>query len=322
MEYRTLGKTGLQVSEIGFGAWGIGKSMWRGGNDSESFRALHRARDLGVNFFDTALVYGGGHSERLISKFRRERNDEVIIATKVPPKNDSWPARPGTRASDTFPYEHIIKNTEQSLQNLNVDTIDLLQFHVWLDDWTDEPEWFDAVSRLKEEGKIRFFGISINDHQPENALAVGASGKVDAFQVIYNIFDQTPERELFPLCQKKNIGVIARVPFDEGALTGFIRPDTEFPQKDWRERYFKGDRKKQVSERVKQLEPLLGNEVSTLPDLALRFCLHHESVSTVIPGMRTPGHVEKNCAVSDGRSLSSSLAEKLKKHTWDKNFYD
>ncbi|MCK5573765.1 MAG: aldo/keto reductase, partial [Bacteroidetes bacterium] len=175
---------------------------------------------------------------------------------------------------------------------------------------------------LKEEGKIRFFGISINDHQPENALAVGASGKVDVFQVIYNIFDQTPERELFPLCQKKNIGVIARVPFDEGALTGTIRPDTEFPPHDWRRRYFKGDRKEQVFERIEQLKPLLGDEASTLPDLALRFCLHHESVSTVIPGMRTLGHVERNCAVSDGRSLSSRLLEELKKHAWDKNFYD
>jgi aryl-alcohol dehydrogenase-like predicted oxidoreductase len=322
MEYRSLGKTGLQVSEIGFGAWGIGKSMWRGGEDTESLRALHRARDLGVNFFDTALVYGGGHSERLVGRFRRERNDEVIIATKVPPKDDSWPARPGTRTSDTFPREHIIKSAEQSLKNLNVDTIDLLQFHVWLDDWTDEPEWFETVSRLKEQGKIRFFGISINDHQPENALAVGASGKVDVFQVIYNIFDQTPERNLFPLCQEKNIGVIARVPFDEGALTGTIGPDTEFPQKDWRHRYFKGDRKKQVFEHVEQLKPLLGEEASTLPDLALRFCLHHESVSTVIPGMRTPGHVEENCAISDGRSLSIRLLEEMKKHAWNKNFYD
>jgi aryl-alcohol dehydrogenase-like predicted oxidoreductase len=259
MEYRRLGRTGLQVSEVGFGAWGIGKSMWRGGEDSESLRALHTARDLGVNFFDTALVYGAGHSEKLVGQFRKERTEEVIIASKVPPKNDLWPAQRGTRLVDCFPYDHIIGKTEQSLKNLGVERIDLQQFHVWTDEWVDEPEWFDAISKLKESGKIRHFGISINDHQPESALKIGASGKVDVFQVIYNIFDQSPEEELFPLSLQKDIGVIVRVPFDEGALTGAIGPDTTFPERDWRRHYFKGDRKQQVFERVERLTPLLND---------------------------------------------------------------
>jgi len=322
MKYRTLGRTGLRVSEIGFGAWGIGKSMWRGGEDSESLRALHTARDLGVNFFDTALVYGAGHSEKLVGQFRRERQDKVIIASKVPPKNDLWPAGPDTRLADCFPHDHIIRKTEQSLRNLGVDTIDLQQFHVWTDEWIDEPEWFDAVSKLKEEGKIRHFGISINDHQPESALKIGGAGKVDVFQVIYNIFDQSPEKELYPLCLQKEIGVIVRVPFDEGALTGAIRPDTTFPERDWRRDYFKGDRKKQVYDRVERLRPLLGEEASTLPELALRFCLHHEAVSTIIPGMRNATHVRSNCQVSDGKSLSSGLLADLRKETWEKNFYN
>ncbi|MGB5872349.1 MAG: aldo/keto reductase [Bacteroidota bacterium] len=322
MKYRTLGRTGLKVSEIGFGAWGIGKSMWRGAEDSESLRALHTARDLGVNFFDTALVYGAGHSEKLVGQFRRERQDAVIIASKVPPKNDLWPARPGTRLTDCFPHDHIIGKTEQSLRNLGVDTIDLQQFHVWTDEWIDEPEWFDAISKLKEEGKIRHFGISINDHQPESVLKVGASGKVDVFQVIYNIFDQSPEKELYPLCLQKEIGVIVRVPFDEGALTGTVTPDTIFPERDWRRNYFKGDRKKQVFDRVERLRPLLGEEASTLPELALRFCLHHEAVSTIIPGMRTVAHVQSNSQVSDGRSLSTGILVDLRKEAWEKNFYN
>jgi aryl-alcohol dehydrogenase-like predicted oxidoreductase len=322
MEYRRLGRTGLQVSEIGFGAWGIGKSMWRGGEDSESLRALHTARDLGVNFFDTALVYGAGHSEKLVGQFRKERTEEVIIASKVPPKNDLWPAQRGTRLVDCFPYDHIIGKTEQSLKNLGVERIDLQQFHVWTDEWVDEPEWFDAISKLKESGKIRHFGISINDHQPESALKIGASGKVDVFQVIYNIFDQSPEEELFPLSLQKDIGVIVRVPFDEGALTGAIGPDTTFPERDWRRHYFKGDRKQQVFERVERLTPLLGKEAATLPELALRFCLHHEAVSTIIPGMRTSTHVRSNCEVSDQKRLSPELLADLRKEVWMKNFYD
>jgi aryl-alcohol dehydrogenase-like predicted oxidoreductase len=321
MKYRTLGRTGIHVSEIGFGAWGIGEGMWIGSDDAESARALRKAAEQGVNFIDTALVYGEGHSERLVGRFLKESGEKIAIATKIPPKNRRWPARPGTKLSDAFPYDHVIQSTETSLKHLGVQTIDIQQFHVWSDEWADDPEWYDAISRLKEEGKIRFFGISINDHQPGSALRAAAGGKVDTVQVIYNIFDQTPEKELFPLCAGHNLGIIVRVPLDEGGLTGSVTSATRFPPGDFRNRYFKGERKQQVEDRVKKLGQFLGREASTLPELALRFSLNSDAVSTVIPGMRSVTHVESNCAVSDGRKLSGELVTGLRQHQWERNFY-
>jgi aryl-alcohol dehydrogenase-like predicted oxidoreductase len=284
-------------------------------------RALHKAVDLGVNFIDTALAYGRGHSEGLVGNLLKERKERVFVATKIPPKNGEWPARKESKLNEAFPHEHIVKCTERSLRNLRVETIDIQQFHVWNDEWTEESEWWDAVSKLKEQGKIRFFGVSINDHQPENALRLGASGKVDTFQVIYNIFDQSPEEQLFPFCQKNNIGVIVRVPFDEGALTGSITTESTFPPGDFRNGYFEGDRRGQVVDRVSKLKQLLGTEAATLPELALRFTLSHPAVSTVIPGMRTVRNVEANCGVSDNRALSDRLRAELKNHRWERNFY-
>ena len=321
MKYRTLGKTGLQISEIGYGAWGIGGGMWQGSEDRESIRALHRAIDLGLNFIDTALVYGDGHSESLIAEVLKERKERLVIASKIPPKNGKWPARPGTPLRDAFPYDHIIQCTEKSLKNLDVATIDVQQFHVWLDDWTENTEWQDAIAVLKQQGKIRHFGISLNDHQPSSALKASAAGLVDSIQVIYNIFDQSPEDQLFPLCREKNIGIIVRVPLDEGGLSGSMSPETVFPKGDFRNRYFRDDRKQQLVERVNKLKNLLGPEAATVPELALRFCLHHPAVSSVIPGMRTQANVEMNCRISDGRTPSSGLIAELRKHRWDRNFY-
>jgi aryl-alcohol dehydrogenase-like predicted oxidoreductase len=321
VEYRTLGKTGIKISEIGFGAWGIGGTLWQGANDDESIRALHRAVDLGLNFIDTALVYGDGHSENLVGTVLKERTELLYCASKIPPKNGKWPARPGTALRDAFPYDHIIKSTEMSLKNLGLDRIDVQQFHVWDDEWAADSEWQDAIASLKEQEKIRFFGISLNDHQPENALKVGATGLVDSFQVIYNIFDQSPEKTLFPLCKEKNIGIIVRVPLDEGGLTGKITPETTFPSGDFRNRYFRDDRKQQVAERTHALAKLLGKEAVTLPELALRYCLHHPVVSTVIPGMRNVANVEANCRISNGRKLSDGMIEEIHEHKWERNFY-
>jgi aryl-alcohol dehydrogenase-like predicted oxidoreductase len=321
MQIRPLGKTGLTVSEIGFGTWGIGGTMWHGAQDSESLRALHRAADLGVNFFDTALVYGDGHSEALIGKFLRERKEPIILASKIPPRNMIWPAQPGTPLSEAFSYAHIVRSTERSLKNLGVETIDIQQLHVWQDEWTDVAEWYEAISTLKAEGKIRFAGISINDHQPSNALKAVYSGKIDTVQVIYNVFDQSPREDLFGACLNQEVGVIVRVPFDEGGLLGTITPDTTFPQGDFRNNYFKGERKQQIFERTERLRTLLGPEAATLPELAMRFCLHPAAVSTVIPGMRTTANVERNCAVSDGRRLSPALIGELGEQRWDRNFY-
>jgi len=321
MRYRALGKTGLSVSEIGFGAWGIGGWMWKDSDDTESLRALHTAVDNGVNFIDTALVYGDGHSERLVGKLLKDRGERIYVATKIPPANRRWPASPHIPATEAFPRKHIIESTERSLRNLGVDVIDVQQFHVWHDNWLRESEWWETILELKEQQKIQFFGVSINDHAPETALELVRSGKADTIQVIYNIFDQSPEAELFPLCIEKNVGVIVRVPLDEGGLTGAITPETTFPEHDWRNNYFRGERKREVYERVAKLKTLLGEEAQTLPELALRFCLSHKAVSTVIVGTRKSAHAIANAAVSDGRTLSPQLLAELKKHQWRRNFY-
>ena len=322
MQYRILGKTGIKVSEIGYGAWGIGGAMWQGSKDDESLRALHRAIDLGLNFIDTALVYGEGHSENLVGKLMKERKEQLYVASKIPPKNRKWPAVLGSALRDAFPYDHIIRCTETSLKNLGVDIIDVQQFHVWDDSWASETEWQDAIATLKEQGKIRFFGMSLNNHEPDNALKVAATGLVDSFQVIYNIYDQTPEKNLFPLCQKNKIGIIVRVPLDEGGLSGTITAETQFPENDFRNSYFRDNRKQQVAEHTNALKKLLGKEAATLAELALRFCLHHPAVSTVIPGMRSRSNVEANRMISDGRNLSESLIVELRNHTWERDFYE
>jgi aryl-alcohol dehydrogenase-like predicted oxidoreductase len=321
VNYRRFGKTNLLVSEIGYGAWGIGGGLWQGSNDEQSMKALHRAIDLGINFIDTALAYGQGHSERLVGQVVKQRREAIYVATKIPPRNRRWPAHKGTPLRETFPAQYIRECTESSLRNLKVDVIDLQQFHVWDDEWTDDAEWYDMICTLKEEGKIRFFGVSVNDHEPQNAIRITDSGKIETVQVIYNIFDQSPAEQLLPLCLEREVGVIVRVPFDEGGLTGQITPETSFPEGDFRARYFRGERKVQVYERAKRLEQLLGKEAATLPELALRFCLSHNAVSTVIPGMRTLEHVEMNVAVSNGRGLSKELLDELKNHQWLRNFY-
>jgi aryl-alcohol dehydrogenase-like predicted oxidoreductase len=321
---RPLGRSGQPVSEIGFGAWGIGKTMWIGADDAESMRALDRALDLGVNFIDTALGYGRGHSESLVGQVVRERAAEgrVLVATKVPPKNLQWPARRGVPVSQCFPAGHITTSAERSLYNLGLERIDLLQLHVWQDEYLDQQGgWAEALLKLKEQGLVRWLGISINDHDPGSALRAVQSGLFDSVQVIYNIFDQSPEKELFPLCLKHGVAVIARVPFDEGGLTGKITPDTSFPDGDFRNHYFQGHRKREVFERAQAIDALRGREAGSLSELALRFCLSHPAVTTVIPGMRTVRHVESNTAVSDGRTLSPELREALRAHAWPRNFY-
>jgi aryl-alcohol dehydrogenase-like predicted oxidoreductase len=322
MQLRRLGRTGLQVSEIGFGAWGIGGTMWIGATQDESLKALHRAVDLGVNLIDTALVYGTGRSEKLVGQLVRERKETLYVATKVPPQNGVWPAEAGVPVKQVFPGAHVTASAEKSLHNLGLPVIDLLQLHVWRDEYLDQSdEWRRALENLKSSGKVRFLGVSINDHDPGSALRAVASGLFDAVQVIYNIFDQSPEAELFPLCRKHDVGVLARVPLDEGGLTGTITPDTTFPEGDWRNEYFAGDRKRQVAERARALQAVMGGEARSLPELALRFCLADDAVSTVIPGMRRVATVEANTAVSDGRRLSPGLRATLEEHAWARNFY-
>ena len=319
MNERRLGRTGLSVSEIGYGAWGIGGSQWLGAEDQESLKALNRAVDLGVNFIDTAYVYGRGHSEQLVGKVVSEREERIVVASKVPPKNMTWPAPAGLEPDEVFPADHVRKYTERSLSNLGMDTIDVMQFHVWSDEWVGRGSWLEAIQALKDEGKIRFFGVSINDHQPANAIELIETGVVDTVQVIYNVFEQGPEDQLLAACERKDVGVIARVPLDEGGLTGRITPDTTFPDGDFRNDYFSGEHGvAETDEHVRAILDDLGIERDELPEVALRYVLSHPAVSTVIPGMRTVRNVERNAAIGDGVGLDPERVQALKAHRWDR----
>jgi aryl-alcohol dehydrogenase-like predicted oxidoreductase len=321
MKTRRLGRTGLDVSEIGFGAWGLGATMWRGIPDDEALAAVREAVAAGVTFIDTALAYGDGHSERLIA----QAGTNAVVATKIPPKNGMWPAAAGSKIADVFPPAHVRTATETSLRNLGVPAIAVQQFHVWHDAWLDQPGWTATrreMERLVAEGKVRHWGISINDHAPDTALRALCDPLFETAQVIYNIFDRSPEKELFALAREKSIGIIVRVPFDEGTLTGAIRPDTQFAAGDWRHRYFRGDRRAEAARRADALLPLLGDGAKTLSELALRFILSRPEVSTVIPGMRRAEHARANAAVSDGRLLDPALLIILNGHAWTKNWYE
>ena len=320
---RTLGKTGWQVSEVGYGAWGLGGNQWRGHKEDDAVAALKRALELGLNFIDTALAYNDGHSEQLIRQTLKETGATARVATKVPPKNKQWPALAGIGLEDVFPYDYVVESTETSLKNLGVETIDLQQFHVWNPEWLAAEGWRRAIEDLKKAGKVRYWGISINDHQPESGMEACRTGLIDTVQVIFNVFDQTPQRALFPLCRELNIGVLARVPLDEGALTGGITAETEFDPAEFRAWYFRGDRKEQVVAKVNSLRAELGaaGHDEPLADTALRFCLSDPAVTTVIPGMRKIRNVEQNMAVSEKGPLPAQILEILKRHAWDKNFY-
>jgi aryl-alcohol dehydrogenase-like predicted oxidoreductase len=316
MQYHTFGRTGWKVSQIGYGMWGMGE--WTGSDDKESKRSLDVAVELGCNFFDTAWSYGQGKSERLLGDLvRRHAEKRLFVATKIPPKNFIWPSKRGFALNDCFPPDHIIEYTEKSLSNLRVETIDLMQFHVWEDSWATDERWQKTMEDLKKAGKIRAVGISINRWEPDNSLETLKTGRIDAVQVIYNIFDQAPEDHLFPLCKKLNIGIIARVPFDEGTLTGTLTKSTIFPKNDWRSTYFVPDNLTASVEHADRLKPLVPKGMS-FTDMALRFILSNDIVNTTIPGMRKETHVRANIATSDGAKLPQGLLAELKKHRWDR----
>jgi aryl-alcohol dehydrogenase-like predicted oxidoreductase len=324
MRCRPLGSTGLRVSEIAFGAWGIGGKQWIGAADAESLRALRRAADLGVNLIDTAWAYGDGHSETVIGRFLKTlpRDRRPLVATKIPPRNFVWPASAKTRARDIFPPRWIVECTETSLRRLGVERLDLQQLHVFAAPWTDEDEWVGALDRLRRQGKIRCTGVSLTEHDPDSGLGLVRGRLVDAIQVIYNLFDQAPARRLFPLALEKGVGILARVPLDEGGLSGALAPDTVFPPGDFRRGYFQGRRLAATCRRVEALKPVLfRGGVTSVAGGALRFCLSHPAVSTVIVGMRTSRHLEANCRVSDGRPLPAAQLAALKRHAWRRNYY-
>jgi aryl-alcohol dehydrogenase-like predicted oxidoreductase len=291
---------------------------WTGSDDEESLGAMQLAVDLGCNFFDTAWAYGEGHSERLLGRLVRANPGTTIhTATKVPPKNRRWPTRRGDRLADVFPADYIREYAERSLENLELPSVDLLQFHVWEDDWSDDPRWQRTVDDLRREGLVRAIGVSVNRWEPWNVVRTLRTGLVDAVQVIYNVFDQAPEDELFPLCRELDVAVVARVPFDEGSLTGTLTTDTTWPPGDWRNSYFVPENLSATVQRVEALRPLVPAGMS-MPELALRFILANDDVSTVIPGMRRPAHVRANAAASGGVSPPAPLLEQLRAHRWDR----
>ncbi len=316
MQYRRFGRTNWKVSEIGYGMWGL--AGWTGSDNDEVSKSLERSIELGCNFYDTAWGYGAGKSEQILGQLvRRQSTKKLYCATKIPPKNFKWPSKPTYTLDECFPASHIIEYTEKSLKNLNTDCIDLQQFHVWEDAWYSNDEWKKAIEKLKKEGKIRFIGISVNRWEPENVLKTLETGLIDTVQVIYNIFDQAPEDKLFPLCKKLDIGVIARVPFDEGTLTGTLTKETVFPKNDWRSTYFVPENLNSSVDHADALKSLIPSGM-TMPEMALRFILANDDVHTIIPGMRKVRNVEANIRSSDGKKLSAELLKKLKDHRWDR----
>jgi aryl-alcohol dehydrogenase-like predicted oxidoreductase len=318
MRSRTFGRLGWPVSEVGYGLWGVGG--WTGSDDDESIRAIERSIALGCTFFDTALAYGDGKSEQLLGRvLARHRGDPLVVATKIPPKNRHWPALPSYSLDEVFPADYVLEATETSLANLGVSQIDLQQFHVWTDTWAGDERWQRAVDDLKRQKLIKGFGISVNRWEPDNVLKALRSGVVDSVQVVYNVFDQNPEDELFPMCRELGVAVIARVPFDEGSLTGTITLDSRWPKGDWRNLYFTPEHLAEIVAHVHALEADVPPGMS-LPELALRFILANPDVTTIIPGMRRVRHVEANLAASDGHPLPPGTLDRLRRHRWERSY--
>ncbi|HUE82944.1 MAG TPA: aldo/keto reductase [Pyrinomonadaceae bacterium] len=323
MNYRQFGRKGWQVSDIGYGMWGMGS--WSNSDDEQSLQSLQIAVDRGCNFFDTAYVYGDGHSERLLGQVVRANKGKMLYtATKVPPKNRQWPAKPECTLGETFPPDHIEEYVHKSLEAAGLESFDLVQLHVWDDRWVEDERWAKKLDELRSQDLFSAIGISINRWEPWNGIKAVRNGLIDSVQVIYNIFDQNPEDELFPACKEKNVAVIARVPFDEGTLTGTLTKDSKWPEGDWRNIYFVPENLIPSLERVERVKEVLrdwnqsheSQPEITLPELALRFILSNPTVSTIIPGMRKPQHVEANIASSDAGPLPPELLEELRKHRW------
>ena len=303
------------VSEIGYGMWGMGG--WTGSDDKQSLASLQLAVDLGCNFFDTAWAYGDGHSESLLGRLVRANAEKIYTATKVPPKNQKWPSRREFSLEDCYPPDHIERYVQSSLKNAGLDSFDLIQLHTWEDSWLQDDRWYHKLDDLRSQGLIHAIGISLNRWEPWNGVLAVRSGLIDAVQVIYNIFDQNPEDELFPACRQMDVAVIARVPFDEGTLTGNLTLESSWPKGDWRNTYFVKENLKSSVEHAERLKPLVPQDMS-MPEMALRFILNEPTVSTIIPGMRKPRHVKANIACSDAGPLPEELHHKLRGHRWER----
>lgn len=320
MHYRKLGRTGIDVSEIGFGAWAIGGS-WGAQDDKDSLAALHRALDLGVNFIDTAAGYGDGRSERLIGQVLKDRSEKVWVATKTPPLPGHWPPSPYDIAEERYPEKYLRENVEERLRNLGTDCLDILQLHTWTRAWNKNPVPLEVLKKLQAEGKIRYIGISTPEHDQNSLIDLMRQGYLDVVQVIYNIFEQEPAAELLPAALEHNVGVLVRVVFDEGILTGKYTPESQFPEGDFRRNYFAGDRLERAVTRVQKIETEIAGSGLTMPQVALQFALAHPAVSTIIAGIRNVQQAEANIAASDLPGLSPELLTRLREHAWLRGFW-
>jgi aryl-alcohol dehydrogenase-like predicted oxidoreductase len=320
MRFRDFGATGVAVSEIGFGAWAIGGS-WGPQQDEDSLAALHRALDRGVTFIDTAAGYGNGRSERIIGRVLKERKETVFVATKTPPRPGAWPPSPYDQVEDRYPEAYLRANVEERLRQLGVERLDLLQLHTWTRAWNRDPRPFEVLRRMKQEGKLRFVGVSTPEHDQNSVIDLMRDGWVDAVQVIYNVFEQEPAAELLPVAREKGVAIVVRVVFDEGALTGKFTRETTFPPDDFRRNYFAGDRLERAVARVDRLRTELDGTGLTLPQVAIQFALAHPAVSTVIPGIRSVAQADANCAASDQTPLGEELLERVRRHYWLRSFW-
>jgi len=321
MNYRQFGRTDWNVSDVGYGMWGMGS--WSNSDDNESLSSLQASVDLGCTFFDTAYAYGEGRSENLLGQIVRSNpGKHLYTATKVPPKNLQWPALPDSTLMESYPPDHVEEFVHRSLENSGLQQFDLVQLHTWSDDWMRDDRWFYKLDDLRSQKLLNAIGLSINRWEPWNGVRAVQSGQVDAVQVIYNIFDQNPEDELFPACREHKVAVIARVPFDEGTLTGTLTKESKWPEGDWRNNYFTPENLNPSVDRAEELKKMLGEwnrEHSTnirMPELALRFILSNTDVTTIIPGMRKLSHVESNIEASDEGALDKELLKKLREFRW------
>lgn len=323
MQNRQFGRVGWEVSEIGYGMWGM--ASWTNSDDQQSLESLQLAVDLGCNFFDTAFVYGDGHSEYLLGQVVRSNSDKrLYTATKVPPKNKQWPALAESTLDESYPPDHVEEYVHRSLENARVESFDLMQFHTWNDEWLRDDRWFYAMDDLRSQRLISAIGISLNRWEPWNGIRAVKTGQIDSVQVIYNIFDQNPEDELFPVCEEMKTAVIARVPFDEGTLTGTLTKESKWPEGDWRNTYFVPENLIPSVERAEKVKTVLdqwnrehkGEQEISMPELALRFILSNPIVSSIIPGMRKPSHVRSNIGASDAGRLPNELLDEMKRHRW------
>ena len=316
MELRTLGSTDLKVSEIGFGAWAIGGTseaagmQWGWGEtpEQDAIAAIHRARDLGVNFFDTADVYGNGRSEEVLGKALASDWGKVLIASKV-----GNVVRHGKGAKD-WSREHLVKSCEASLKRLNKDVIDLYQLHNPTDYDIRHGDWPETMELLQKHGKIRYYGVSV--FLPEEAMAVLARNKAQVIQLAYNPLRLEMEEGVLPLAQRKNVGIIARVPLYYGILAGKFKPDTTFPSDDHRSHTLPPETMRELVPRADKLRALAGikeGDSAAFAQWALRFILSNPAVSTVIPGARNPEQAEKNCSGSDGSLLPKEQVEEVRR---------